>query len=300
MLPWPPQAFFDREGYHKFGLIGSALIFIAILTSAIGIHHRIPELRRHEMHETAELPAYEGRHTGGMLLAPLLRACASGRLAVRGVVRTLLNRSLGAVLGASLLFGMSGGLSTNLWLYMCAAITSWVPVCPAVWASWHMPARGPRAPGHVPSGSPQHRLSLAHAPVTLGMQVSLLLGIRAVSNCENGQRPRHLRCRCGNARPFCRPAPWQEDGGAVLWSAERLRRADSRAAAPLHQCVAAQSYGAPLHHHHLLQRRGNGSHDLDAGACASGRAGVAVIVCARVRGCADALEHWTCVCRRRS
>jgi len=39
------DAFFDREGFGHFGQLGSALMLLAILASAAGIHHRIPQLR---------------------------------------------------------------------------------------------------------------------------------------------------------------------------------------------------------------------------------------------------------------
>ena len=92
------DAFFDREGFRRFGFIGSAVMACAILTSAAGIHHRIPQLRRNELPSSGA----QGTRARGSILA-------ATRHMARSMALTLRNRSLGSILGASLLFGMSSG-----------------------------------------------------------------------------------------------------------------------------------------------------------------------------------------------
>lgn len=105
--PGARDAFFDRVGFGQFGLVGSVLMLLATVISAAGIHHRIPQLRSLEPRQ---------RPRAGSAGEQMCRK-------LRELAATLSNRALLSVLGSSLLFAMSSGLSTNLWNYM--AIFFW-------------------------------------------------------------------------------------------------------------------------------------------------------------------------------
>ncbi len=89
------SGFFNVEGYGTYGLVASLAMFVTILISAIGTHHRIPHLRQ----------------------PPPKQPMSPGRI-FREIFETLANRSflslfLAALLGATAT-GIAGGLNYYL------------------------------------------------------------------------------------------------------------------------------------------------------------------------------------------
>jgi Na+/melibiose symporter-like transporter len=89
-----PLGILNREGYAHFGLLAAAVMFVAILVSAVGTHDRI-----------ADLPQ-PGRR-GGTL----------GQ-AMREIGVTLTNRSLVALMLAGIVGGVGGGVTQGLSIYL--------------------------------------------------------------------------------------------------------------------------------------------------------------------------------------
>jgi Na+/melibiose symporter-like transporter len=87
----------DAGAYRSYGTVGAVVIFTSILASAAGTHHRIPFLPQPQPQQ----------HNGGV--------CAAAR-EVRATLAS--SRSMLAVLGAALVFGMSGGLGSSLAMYL--------------------------------------------------------------------------------------------------------------------------------------------------------------------------------------
>lgn len=86
-----PNGYFNVEGYGRYGFWAAVLMFAAILTSALGTHHRIPALRA----------------------APPARTISLG-LIFREIVETLANRSLGALFAAAFFGFLAGALGASL------------------------------------------------------------------------------------------------------------------------------------------------------------------------------------------
>ena len=89
-----PNGQFNRDAYQLYGIIGSALIFAAIMISAIGTHSRIAHLN----------------------LAPPKRTLTLGKI-FREIFETLANRSFIALFVANLLGAVATGLSAALAFY---------------------------------------------------------------------------------------------------------------------------------------------------------------------------------------
>lgn len=87
-----PLGMQDRAGFETYGIIGGALIFIAIMVSAIGTHHRIPTLSK-----------------------PTERSepFSSKRL-FREMIETLSEKSFIALFIATIIFSVALGLNTSL------------------------------------------------------------------------------------------------------------------------------------------------------------------------------------------
>lgn len=86
-----PNGYFNVEGYGRYGFWAAVLIFVSIMTSALGTHHRIPALRA----------------------APPARTVSLG-LIFREIVETLSNRSLGALFAAAFFGFLAGAVSASL------------------------------------------------------------------------------------------------------------------------------------------------------------------------------------------
>lgn len=87
-----PLGMRDRAGFETYGIIGGALIFIAIMVSALGTHHKIPQLTR---------PA---RRT---------ERFSVGRL-FREMFETLSEKSFIALFVSTILFSVALGLNASL------------------------------------------------------------------------------------------------------------------------------------------------------------------------------------------
>ncbi|SMQ74312.1 Na+/melibiose symporter [Altererythrobacter xiamenensis] len=87
-----PLGMRDRDAYETYGMIGSAAIFIAIMISAVGTHHRIPHLHS---------PTVMGERFGM-------------RRIFREMVEILSERSFIALFLATVLFSIATGLSAAL------------------------------------------------------------------------------------------------------------------------------------------------------------------------------------------
>ncbi|MDZ4372829.1 MAG: MFS transporter [Phenylobacterium sp.] len=85
---------FNRDAYELYGMIGSGLIFVAILVSALGTHSRIPHLKA----------------------APPKRRITLGAI-FREIFETLANRSFVALFIAAMLGAVATGLSAALAFY---------------------------------------------------------------------------------------------------------------------------------------------------------------------------------------
>ncbi|WP_374469312.1 MFS transporter [Phenylobacterium sp.] len=92
--PEHPVGQLNPAGYHTYGIAAAALMFVAILVSAIGTHRQIPRLR----------------------VAPHREATLG--VLVREMFGTLANRSFLALLGAYLFFSMAVGLVFSISTYM--------------------------------------------------------------------------------------------------------------------------------------------------------------------------------------
>ncbi len=89
-----PVGVLNVDGYHRYGVVASAIMLAAILVSAIGTHSYIPHLR--------QPPVW--RHAGV-------------RGAFRELVETLTNRSFLALFCASIFGSMAAGLNAALGIY---------------------------------------------------------------------------------------------------------------------------------------------------------------------------------------
>ena len=87
-----PQGLLDRDAYATYGMIGSAMIFIFIMISAVGTHSRIPHLHR-----------------------PVTRSerYSVGRI-FREMIETLSEKSFIALFFATVLFAIATGLAASL------------------------------------------------------------------------------------------------------------------------------------------------------------------------------------------
>ena len=70
--PGARDAYFDTNGFHAFGAVGSGVMAISILVSAAAIHSRIPLLKQHCEQMAAPKP-----DPGGLLELPTLAARAT-------------------------------------------------------------------------------------------------------------------------------------------------------------------------------------------------------------------------------
>jgi len=84
----------NPAAYQTYGILGAVMIFIAIMTSAIGTHRHIPSL-----------------------MQPPPKRKASIKLSLLEAKETLANRSFYAVFGFGLFAAMAGGLSGSLSIY---------------------------------------------------------------------------------------------------------------------------------------------------------------------------------------
>lgn len=91
--PEQPIAQLNRGGYELYGLVSSIIMFVAIMVSALGTHHRIPYLRQ----------------------PPAKRI--SVMTAIRNMFEAMINRALLPMLGAGVFNAMAYGLSVALSLY---------------------------------------------------------------------------------------------------------------------------------------------------------------------------------------
>lgn len=82
-------------GYHVYGAVASAIMFVAILVSAAGTHHRIPTLRQ----------APPGDRP-------------SARQAIRELSETLANPNIRTLFVAALFYGAGAGLAAALNIYL--------------------------------------------------------------------------------------------------------------------------------------------------------------------------------------
>lgn len=89
-----PNGQFNRDAYETYGIIASALIFVAIMVSALGTHGRIAHLKP----------------------PPPKRVLTPAKV-FREIFETLANRSFMAIFLASLLFAIGTGLSAALAFY---------------------------------------------------------------------------------------------------------------------------------------------------------------------------------------
>jgi Na+/melibiose symporter-like transporter len=89
-----PVGVLNPEGYHRYGIVASIIILVAILVSAIGTHSYIPYLKQPPVR----------RHLG-----------LSG--AFHELVETLTNRSFLAVFGSGIFGSMAAGLNAALGIY---------------------------------------------------------------------------------------------------------------------------------------------------------------------------------------
>ena len=87
-----PQGMLDRNAYATYGIIASLLIFLAIMVSAVGTHHRIPYLHR---------PVATGERFGV-------------RRIFREMIETLSEKSFIALFFATVLFAIASGLAAAL------------------------------------------------------------------------------------------------------------------------------------------------------------------------------------------
>ena len=87
-----PLGLRDREAFATYGIIGSALIFLAIMVSAVGTHGRIPHLHR---------PVATGERY-------------SPRRIFREMAETLSERSFIALFAAMVFFSIATGLAASL------------------------------------------------------------------------------------------------------------------------------------------------------------------------------------------
>jgi|HubBroStandDraft_1064217.scaffolds.fasta_scaffold00469_22 GPH family glycoside/pentoside/hexuronide:cation symporter len=86
-----PLGLLNPAGYARYGWVAAALMFVAIMVSAVGTHHHIPDLKA----------------------APPKRAFDLARTR-RDIVQTLSNRSLLVLLGGGIFAGMANGLGQAL------------------------------------------------------------------------------------------------------------------------------------------------------------------------------------------
>lgn len=87
-----PKGLLDQDAYATYGIIGSTLIFVAIMVSAVGTHSRIPYLHR---------PVTTGeRYSVGRIF--------------REMIETLSERSFIALFFATVLFAIASGLAASL------------------------------------------------------------------------------------------------------------------------------------------------------------------------------------------
>jgi len=91
--PEQPIAQLNRGGYELYGLVSSLVMFVVIMASALGTHHRIPYLRQ----------------------PPLERAGIARALS--DMFKAMTNRALLPMLGAGVFNAMAYGLSVALALY---------------------------------------------------------------------------------------------------------------------------------------------------------------------------------------
>lgn len=87
-----PLGMRDRDAYATYGIIASGLIFLTILTSALGTHTRIPHLHQ----------------------PPIPTERFSARRIFREMVETLSEKSFLALFAATILFAIATGLSAAL------------------------------------------------------------------------------------------------------------------------------------------------------------------------------------------
>ncbi|MEI6418824.1 MAG: MFS transporter [Sphingomonadales bacterium] len=99
-----PNGQFNRDAYALYGLIASALIFVAIMVSALGTHTRIP-----------------------LLNAPPPKRRMSLGLIFRELWETVANRSFAALFIATLLGAIATGLSASLSFYFSAYFWGFSP-----------------------------------------------------------------------------------------------------------------------------------------------------------------------------
>lgn len=99
-----PNGQFNRDAYELYGIIASAMIFAAIMISALGTHSRIAHLKP----------------------APPKRALTPARI-FREIFETLANRSFAALFGAFLLGAVATGLSAALAFYFTTYFWGFTP-----------------------------------------------------------------------------------------------------------------------------------------------------------------------------
>lgn len=91
VTPQNPAGLMNRDAYANFGLLGSCLIFIAIMVSALGTHSRIP---------TFEAPPPKRKLTLGQIFGE--------------IIETLRDRSFFALFAATLFGGIATGVGAGL------------------------------------------------------------------------------------------------------------------------------------------------------------------------------------------